>query len=242
MCLHCAEWSRQSAGPRRDPDLPLTLFVRLGESANLHAHPGDSERRLQALGVEKVLLVVGDCYCLDDSWYPTLCNSMDHSQPCSSIRGILRARILEWVAISFSRGSSQLRDGTYPILPLRRVENWSSQSSSDTNKSSQGCLFCCGVSCHLLPKLPFPVPQQLNLNRLGPACGAGAKGTARMEAKWPLWANSPPGNSCTLALFLLWSFDTFFVAVQSLSRIRLCNCMDCSSPGFPVLQYLPDFA
>ena len=40
----------------------------------------------------------------------TLCNSMDYSPPSSSVHGILQARILEWVAISFSRGSSQPRD------------------------------------------------------------------------------------------------------------------------------------
>ena len=38
---------------------------------------------------------------------------MDCSLPGSSIHGILQARILEWVAISFSRGSSQPRDWTW---------------------------------------------------------------------------------------------------------------------------------
>ena len=37
---------------------------------------------------------------------PTLCNPVDCSPPGSSVHGILQARILEWVAISFSRGSS----------------------------------------------------------------------------------------------------------------------------------------
>ena len=37
---------------------------------------------------------------------------MDCSPPSSSVHGILQARILEWVAISFSRGSSQPRDRT----------------------------------------------------------------------------------------------------------------------------------
>ena len=37
---------------------------------------------------------------------PTLCNSMDCSLPGSSVHGILQARILEWLAISFSRGFS----------------------------------------------------------------------------------------------------------------------------------------
>ena len=36
----------------------------------------------------------------------TLCNPMDCSLPGSSVYGILQARTLEWVAISFSKGSS----------------------------------------------------------------------------------------------------------------------------------------
>ena len=37
---------------------------------------------------------------------PSLCNPIDGSLPGSPVPGILQARILEWVAISFSRGSS----------------------------------------------------------------------------------------------------------------------------------------
>ena len=43
---------------------------------------------------------------------PTLCGPMDCSPPGSSVPGVLRARIREWVSISFSRGSSQCRDWT----------------------------------------------------------------------------------------------------------------------------------
>ena len=43
---------------------------------------------------------------------PILCKSMDYSLPGSSVHGILQARILEWVAIPFSRDSSPPRDGT----------------------------------------------------------------------------------------------------------------------------------
>ena len=42
----------------------------------------------------------------------SLCDSMDYRPPGSSVHGILQARILEWVAIPFSRGSSQPRDWT----------------------------------------------------------------------------------------------------------------------------------
>ena len=38
--------------------------------------------------------------------YPMLCDRMDRNPPGSSIHGILQARILEWVAIPFSRESS----------------------------------------------------------------------------------------------------------------------------------------
>ena len=43
---------------------------------------------------------------------PTLCNPVDCSPPGSSVHGILQARILEWVAIPFSRGFSQPRNRT----------------------------------------------------------------------------------------------------------------------------------
>ena len=40
----------------------------------------------------------------------TFCDPMDCSPPGSSVHGILQARILEWVVVPFSRGSSQTRD------------------------------------------------------------------------------------------------------------------------------------
>ena len=44
--------------------------------------------------------------------FPTLCDPTDCSPPGSSVHGILQARILEWVAMPSSRGSSQPRDRT----------------------------------------------------------------------------------------------------------------------------------
>ena len=43
---------------------------------------------------------------------PILCDPMDCSPPGSSVHGLLQARILQWVALPFSRGSSWLRDQT----------------------------------------------------------------------------------------------------------------------------------
>ena len=55
-----------------------------------------------------VCLVVQSC--------STLCDPIVCTPPDSSIHGILQARILEWVAILFSRGSSQPRDRTQVSL------------------------------------------------------------------------------------------------------------------------------
>ena len=43
---------------------------------------------------------------------PTLCNPMNCSLPCSSVHGIFQAKVLEWVAISFSGRSFRPRDRT----------------------------------------------------------------------------------------------------------------------------------
>ena len=50
-----------------------------------------------------------------------LCDPMDCSPPGSSVHGIFQARILEWLAISSSRGSSRLRDRTHVSCIGRQV-------------------------------------------------------------------------------------------------------------------------
>ena len=60
---------------------------------------------------------------------PTLCHPVDCSPPGSPIHGILQARILEWVAISFSRGSSRPRDRTQVSCIAGRHFNLNHQGS-----------------------------------------------------------------------------------------------------------------
>ena len=64
---------------------------------------------------------------------PTLCNPMDCSLPGSSVHGIFQAIVLEWIAISFSKGSSQPRgrtwvshivDRRFTIWATREVPTW----------------------------------------------------------------------------------------------------------------------
>ena len=93
---------------------------------------------------------------------PTLCDSMDCSLPGSSVRGILQAGILEWVAMPSSRGSSQPGDrtqvfhiagGFFPSEPPRKPKN--------TGVSSLSLLQ--GQSCrHTILKFVFL--QTWNLN------------------------------------------------------------------------------
>ena len=65
-----------------------------------------SERKIQ-ITYRKKVKVTQSC--------PTLCNLMDYT-----VRGILQARILEWVAFPFSRGSSKPRDQT-DLLYCRQI-------------------------------------------------------------------------------------------------------------------------
>ena len=78
----------------------------------------------------------------------TLCDTLDCSPQGSSIHGILQASILEWVAISFSRGSSWPRDWTQrsPALQADALTSelpgnpWTSSSKSSLNlKPSKTC-------------------------------------------------------------------------------------------------------
>ena len=72
----------------------------------------------------------------------TLCNPMDYSPPGSSVHGILQARILEWIAIFFSRGSSWPRDQTLVFciagrfFSLSHQEAWCYWVSYHAQKSS----------------------------------------------------------------------------------------------------------
>ena len=76
-----------------------------------------SQKRLSALRINTWkgmlhLLVIWRSEVKSLQLCPTLCSPMDWSLPGSSIHGIFQTRILEWVAVPTSRGSSQPRDQT----------------------------------------------------------------------------------------------------------------------------------
>ena len=61
------------------------------------------------------------CVCVSRSVMSDSFHPVDCSPPGSSVHGILQARILEWVAVSFSRGSSWLRESNPGFLHCRLI-------------------------------------------------------------------------------------------------------------------------
>ena len=62
------------------------------------------------------------CCYLVTKLRPALCNAIDYSLPGFSVHGILQAKILEWVAISFFKRSSWPRDWT--MSPARQMDSY----------------------------------------------------------------------------------------------------------------------
>ena len=102
---------------------------------------------------------------------PTLCDPMDCSLPGSSIHGIFQARVLQWVAMSFSRRSSQPRDRTrVSISSLHKMcyalslshvwlcdlVDWSPSGSSVLGDSPGKNT---GMDCHAPPPPPGDLPN-----------------------------------------------------------------------------------
>ena len=122
--------------------------------------------------------------CLVTQSCPTLCDFMDYSPPGSSVYGILQARILEWVAIPFSRQSSQHRDST-------RVSR------------NAGKFFMVWAT------------REAHGKGLTDLCHKGT------------WT---PKVSCCCC------------CSGAKSCLTLCDPVDCSTPGFPALYCLSEFA
>ena len=91
----------------------LSDFVFLGSRINTEGDCNHEIKRRLLLGRMKWSEVAQSC--------PTLCDPVDCSLPGSSIHGILQARILEWVAISFSRGMFPTQGSNPGLLHCRQI-------------------------------------------------------------------------------------------------------------------------
>ena len=102
-----------------------------------------------------ILLLAYVCVCVCVCVYSvtqlclTLCDPMDCSPPRSSVRGILQARTLEWVAISSSRGSSWPRDRTRVSFVSCTAGGFFTTESLD---KPTPCIYCRtkGTHCYIL--------------------------------------------------------------------------------------------
>ena len=129
------------AEPRGRPLFPLMSFKDnsrgfspLKVSYLISGHLGSKQSKFPIM-----------CACAQSC--PTLCDPMDCSPPGSSVHEIFQARILEWVAISYSRGSSPYRDQIHISLV-------SCATGRFFTAEPPGKL----LNCHLIsPKYTYPV-------------------------------------------------------------------------------------
>jgi len=137
------------------------------------------------------------CCCLVSQSCPTLWDSIDCCPPGSSVHGIFQARILEWVAISFARGSSQPRD---PIHVSCISRHWQADSlpmshhgspytcirSDQIRSVTQSCPTLCDPMNHSTPGLPvhhqLPEFTEIHIHRISDA----------IQPSHPLSSPSPP--------------------------------------------------
>ena len=150
---------------------------------------------------------------------------MDCSPPGSSVHGISQARILEWVAISFSRGSSQPRNqtqvscmagGFFTTEPPGKPINWAERAK---------------VTC----LRGYMAGQQNPFNPILLQVLHGWPWDEVVECVHLLEQGLAEAKSYGLAVCV-------FCCSVSQSCPTLCNRRDCSTPGFPVLHHLPELA
>ena len=156
----------------------------------------------------------------------TLCDPMDCSPPGSSVHGILQARILEWAAISFSRGSSRSRNWTWvSCIAGRLFTDWATRKTYNCSavtlfrsmiKWSRKIILALWVWGSLVHWTKASV---LNW------CQGGRANSQWMSTAWVVYLTK---MSCCCSV--------------AKSRLTLCNPMDCSMPGSSGLHYLSDIA
>ena len=133
---------------------------------------------------------------------PILCDPVDCSLPGSSIQGIPQARILEWVAISFSRGSSQPRDRTQVSrIGGRRFNLWATREAQFSHSVVSDSLWP-HESQHARPPCPSPTP--------------GVHSDSRPSSQWchPAISSVVPFSFCPQSLPASGSFPILLIATK----------------------------
>ena len=119
------------------------------------------------------------------------CDPMNCSLPGSSIHGILQARIPEWVAISFSSGTSQPRNWTQvSCIAGRCLTDWATWEASKLVKVAQWCPTLCDTNGLYSP-----------WNSLGQNTGVGS--LSLLQGIFPTQGLNPCLLHCRWILYLL---------------------------------------
>ena len=122
---------------------------------------------------------------------------MDFSLPGSSIHGIFQARIPEWVAISFSRGSSRPRDRTRVFCTAGRLFTiWVTREAP--------CWLCTHIDSKILS--PILIPRCTLLTHVLTYLKLGCV-FHLLSARWRSWWSCPHrkfGHSCSYCLHFSW--------------------------------------
>ena len=144
---------------------------------------------------------------------PTLCNPMDCSLPRSSLHGISQARILEWVAISFSRLSSQPRDRSWVSCIAGRFFNiWATRETLRYTDNTT-------VMAESEEEL-----KSLSMKWSSSAVQCSASGSVVSESLWPLGLYGP------------WNSASQNTGVDSLSLLQRIFPIQGSNPGLPLCR------
>ena len=155
---------------------------------------------------------------------------MDCGPPGSSVHGILQAKILEWVTIPFSRGSSWPRDRTWVShVASRFFTVWSTREVSSTLSYGKGCTVMLEIkrveSCS-----NFGAQISLLLLLLLLSCFSHVR-ICVISVRFPHPWDSPGKNTGVDCHFLLQCMKVKSQSEVTQSCPTLSDCMDCSPPG-----------
>ena len=178
---------------------------------------------------------------------PTLCDPIDSSPPGSSVHGILQARILECVALPFSRGSSWPRDQTCiscnSCIVSRRFTVWATR---EIHLCQSVLLIFSYKSCvvygltsksliHFESILVYGVKKcSAAAAKLLQSCLTSVRPHRRQPTRLPHPWDSPGKNTGVGCHFLFQSMKVKSESEVAQLCLTLSDPMDCSPPGSSV--------
>ena len=129
--MHNIVWPQHLISSKVSSSLQRKSNIHL--SSNLSPYPSFPQPLATTICFLSLCIYLFCCCCLVTKLYLTLCDSLDCRTPDSTVHGISQARILEWAAISFSRGSSWPRDRTLGLALFTEHHVFRVQSHCNMN-------------------------------------------------------------------------------------------------------------